>query len=562
MNLFKAVPLLRSPPFPGIAAKRAAISAPLAPQESERVSHERLVALAALLREARVGGAFWAPPLPPVEGRRAVVCPHGLAEAEAMLARCERGAAIVAILPDARWARRAARLPSMAGVTIVTGEVDPWSLLGPETSLIARPDDEWTLLAAIAGDDPAALPALERALIGAVAYRDCFTGARATPERAIAILAEWRRTIDANRGIAVASGMAWWKRRAIERFLWAGRALPMPFVDDARKAVTQAARAGGGVAVWPSRAPPGLGEKAAAADVPWIAVEDGFIRSIGLGSNLHPPLSIVVDASGIYYDPTRPSDLETILRTNAFPPALLERADRIARLIVDKGISKYARAAPPAAAPSAREDGRRVVLVAGQVEDDMSVRLGGGGVAGNLDLLRRARAAELDAYILFKPHPDVDAGHRQGRVPDAELLAFADEIVRDEAMSALLDRVDAVHVLTSLTGFEALLRGRAVTTHGHPFFAGWGLTHDLAGPVARRDRRLTLAQLVAATLILYPRYLDPVTGLPCPPETLLDRLAGGWRPKRSWLIAARRLQGRLAKVPIRPRRAAKPGPNI
>ncbi|HMI20960.1 MAG TPA: beta-3-deoxy-D-manno-oct-2-ulosonic acid transferase, partial [Sphingomonas sp.] len=117
-----------------------------------------------------------------------------------------------------------------------------------------------------------------------------------------------------------------------------------------------------------------------------------------------------------------------------------------------------------------------------------------------------------------------------------------------EAMSSLLARIDGVHVLTSLTGFEALLRGLDVTVHGQPFFAGWGLTRDLAAPLSRRTRKLTLAELVAGTLILYPRYLDPVTERPCPPETLLQRFADGWKPKMTWVIRLRRLQGRIARM--------------
>jgi capsular polysaccharide export protein len=133
-------------------------------------------------------------------------------------------------------------------------------------------------------------------------------------------------------------------------------------------------------------------------------------------------------------------------------------------------------------------------------------------------------------------------------VTDADLLAHADEIVRGESMPSLLARVDAVHVLTSLTGFEALLRGLDVTVHGHPFFAGWGLTRDLAGPLPRRTRRLAVAELVAGALILYPLYLDPVTGRRCTPETLLQRFADGWVPKWSWIIALRRLEGRIARL--------------
>ena len=91
-------------------------------------------------------------------------------------------------------------------------------------------------------------------------------------------------------------------------------------------------------------------------------------------------------------------------------------------------------------------------------------------------------------------------------------------------MASLLAHVDAVETMTSLTGFEALIRGLPVTTHGAPFYAGWGLTEDLC-PVPRRDRRLTLDALVALALVLYPRYVDPQTGLPCPVEVIVERLS-------------------------------------
>ena len=176
----------------------------------------------------------------------------------------------------------------------------------------------------------------------------------------------------------------------------------------------------------------------------------------------------------------------------------------------------------------------------------MSVLAGGGGLTSNLELLRRVRALEPDAEIWFRPHPDVEAGHRKGAVPAGEALKYADRIVAEGGMAALLDQVDAVHVLTSLTGFEALLRGREVTCHGTPFYAGWGLTRDLGEVPDRRGRKLALDELVAGVLILYPRYLDPATGLPCPPEVLVGRMAKAQAVNRlGWLAPLRRLQGRL-----------------
>src|SRR5687768_3105972 len=44
----------------------------------------------------------------------------------------------------------------------------------------------------------------------------------------------------------------------------------------------------------------------------YLSLEDGFLRSVGLGKT-EPPLSIVVDDVGIYYDATQPSRLESLI---------------------------------------------------------------------------------------------------------------------------------------------------------------------------------------------------------------------------------------------------------
>ena len=77
--------------------------------------------------------------------------------------------------------------------------------------------------------------------------------------------------------------------------------------------------------------------------------------------------------------------------------------------------------------------------------------------------------------------------------------------------------------MTSLAGFEALLRGKPVWTYGRPFYAGWGLTHD-ALDFPRRDRRLDLDQLIAGALIAYPIYVHPRSGLPCRIEDVVTYL--------------------------------------
>ena len=169
-------------------------------------------------------------------------------------------------------------------------------------------------------------------------------------------------------------------------------------------------------------------------------------------------------------------------------------------------------------------EGRRI-LVPGQVEDDASIRLGAGREHTNLGLLARVRAENPDAVILYKPHPDVEARLRAGAVPDAEARAHADLIVRDADAVALVEAANEIWTMTSLLGFEALIRGKPVTCLGMPFYAGWGLTRDLFPQPERRRARPTLAALVHAALIAYPRYVDPVSGLPCPPEVIVERLA-------------------------------------
>lgn len=550
------LPLLRAPPFPGADAS---VSRPLSGRET--VPSGDAPTLFARIREARVGGCFWAVPAALGRPVETILRPRRVEDLAAYLQGmkpAERQSALwVAPSPGRRWARLLGRLVAAEG-----GEwccnIDPWSVLESAGCLVAHGDDEWVALARIVGisvrpcsagrfgvpgDDEAALDCRAARGLAEVAYRDPFTGEATTIEATIDLLTEWRAILEANRPIAAACGMAWWKRAEIRRFLWSPQH-PLRIVSAPARALAAARRSGGAVAIWPSRVSPALVETARRQNVPLVRVEDGFVRSVGLGVDLVPPSSVVVDASGIHFDPTGPSDLEHILAETEFAPPLLERARMLRGAIVSGGISKYA-AGTGAPAP-ARQPGRRLVLVPGQVEDDMSVLAGGGGLHSNLELLRRARALEPEADIWFRPHPDVDAGHRKGAVSDKEALTHADRIVRGGGMAPLLDAVDAVHVLTSLTGFEALLRGRDVTCHGTPFYAGWGLTRDFGTVPARRGRQLSLDALVAGVLILYPRYLDPVTGLPCPPEVLVRRMASASGPNRlAWIAPLRRWQGRL-----------------
>ncbi|WP_120502498.1 capsular polysaccharide biosynthesis protein [Roseovarius sp. EL26] len=250
-------------------------------------------------------------------------------------------------------------------------------------------------------------------------------------------------------------------------------------------------------------------------------VEDGFLRSKGLGAELTPPLSLVCDDLGIYYDPTNESRLERLITQRAtLRPDQERRVEALITSIKRAGLSKYNIGQDISTLTS----GHRI-LVPGQVEDDASIKQGTGQINTNLALLERTRQQNPDAVILFKPHPDVEAGLRSGAIPEAQVSELADHICTNTDPSTLLEHVDEVWTMTSLMGFEALMRGLPVTTTGAPFYAGWGLTRDLGDIPARRTARPDLHGLIHATLIDYPRYHDPVTDLPCPVEVIVGRLS-------------------------------------
>ncbi|HEX7877692.1 MAG TPA: beta-3-deoxy-D-manno-oct-2-ulosonic acid transferase [Sphingobium sp.] len=520
----KAPPFLRSPPFPGVAPSVAAVSMA---REVDGVSAVISDALLDRIADARVGGDFWGQALDGVK----------------LVARA--GVVVAPELLEGLTPEEAVVLPGRA-------RVDPWTLVGQARSVHASADDELAIVAGLLGTPvhgpdgrliaPEILREAARRAVASAHYRDCFTGRDVAVEDAVAQLEDWRRHLQGNQGIVAASGMAFWKRETMRHFLWDGRRSP-PFLS-AEKGLRRARQAGGTLAVWPSRVPSTIWREAGASGVPVARVEDGFLRSKGLGAALTPPGSVVLDRTGIYYDARSASDLETLLATHDFPPALIDRARRLRAAVRATGVTKYGSDGGEALKLPV---GRRVVLAVGQVEDDLSVQMGGAGVAGNLDLLQRVRQAEPEAHIIYRPHPDVQAGLRRGHLSDRTVLQHADSIDMGAPLMALVQAVDEVHVLSSLTGFEALMRDRPVTVHGMPFYAGWGLTRDLAEPNGRRGRPLTIDQLVAGALILYPRYLDPVTRLPCGPETMVERMANGSTSPISWLIRLRMLQGKIQR---------------
>ena len=277
-----------------------------------------------------------------------------------------------------------------------------------------------------------------------------------------------------------------------------------------------------------------------------LRLEDGFIRSVGLGAGLTRPLSWVCDDLGIYYNAQKPSRLERMLSEGIFPEELKARAANLREELKISRVTKYNVGKESWTRPSTN---KRVLLVPGQVESDASIRYGTGDIRTNMGLLKEVRGRSPDAFVVYKPHPDVVAGLRACGMNESQAGLYCDAVLGDVAMSDLLDEVDEVHTMTSLTGFEALMRGKRVVTYGMPFYSGWGLTEDVGmseGVASRRIRRLDLDELVAGALILYPTYVSRRTGRPTTPEIVLDELKEWrrtepkgtrfWKESLQWLL--------------------------
>lgn len=472
---------------------------------------------------------------------------HGLADArsftrmlEAALDEHPQAQVLLKVHPDVVSGRKRGHFPRLGAgaasrVTLLAADVHPPALLeqaqavytvtsqlGFEALLWGVPVRcfgmpfyaGWGLtrdeLAAPSRRHPTALEQLvHAALVRYPRYVDPETNERCEVERLIEHVALQRRMRERFETRVFAVGFSRWKRPIVRAYFGGSEVSFVRCTDEVPR--------GAAAAVWGCRVAPSSASRT-------VRLEDGFLRSVGLGADLIRPLSWVMDDAGMYYDAGAPSRLELLLAGHEFEPALLARARALRERIVDLGLTKYNVGAGRWQRP---QNGKRVILVPGQVESDAAIAHAAPAIRRNIDLLRAVRRSAPDAHIVYKPHPDVVARLRAKGSGEERCADHCDEVVVDTPMEALLRAVDEVHVLTSLAGFEALLRGRKVVTYGCPFYAGWGLTKDQL-PMPRRQRRLALDELVAGALILYPTYVSRTTGRFTSPERALTELQQ-WR---------------------------------
>ena len=258
-----------------------------------------------------------------------------------------------------------------------------------------------------------------------------------------------------------------------------------------------------------------------------ICLEDGFIRSLGLGKDGYQPLSLVVDETGIYFDALQPSDLETLILKPEIESENL-RSEQAISQILKYGITKYNQKFRPLDSSKFSKE-KQHILVIDQTFGDQSIPYAGATAEIFSQMLKQACQNHPNAVIWVKTHPDVLAGKAQAHFSSADLChPQIQTLTENYNPMQLLQYMDEVYVVSSQLGFEALMCGKKVHCFGVPWYAGWGITDDQFAPIeilqGRRGIDRSLEHLFACAYFKYARYVSSVTQQRCELEDILDIL--------------------------------------
>jgi capsular polysaccharide export protein len=198
-------------------------------------------------------------------------------------------------------------------------------------------------------------------------------------------------------------------------------------------------------------------------------LEDGFIRSGPEDASDAPPLSIVMDSQAPYFDTTRPNDLTDLIANFDFDQDGYDEAlaQEMLDYYVAHRVSKYNHQPYFDITSLYGVKDKKRILVLGQVPHDDSLKYGSGIGITLLDVVNRAIAENPNAQVIVKPHPmTLDDPSIVSTLTELDCLILTQSIHLVDA----LETVDHVYTITSLGGFEALLRGKKVTVLGRPFY--------------------------------------------------------------------------------------------
>lgn len=248
-----------------------------------------------------------------------------------------------------------------------------------------------------------------------------------------------------------------------------------------------------------------------------ISIEDGFLRSSGLGSDIEDPLSLVIDTKGIYFNPKKESDLEYMINNEVLTKHEKQIGLKLIRELTKSKVTKYNVGSELDSKNIKLENPKKKInLVVGQVEDDASIKLGSVSVKNDFELVEKVCSLKNGEVILYKPHPDVVSGNRKITITPEETVEKLQKkypknriyLEKNGNIVDCFDLADEVHVITSTSGLEALLRNKKVNTYGLPFYGGYGLTNDME-KYPRYRRFISKEELAYYCYGIYPRYKLP-----------------------------------------------------
>lgn len=324
---------------------------------------------------------------------------------------------------------------------------------------------------------------------------------------------------------ALVFNVAPWKRSYVRNYLYEYKVIFVGLSHELERYESLVNLANVVIIVWGRSVLPHIKDFSFKFSLQIYHIEDGFIRSIGLGASKTAPMSLCFDKAGLYYDSSIPSDLENLLNYYDFEndDNLMIKAKDLFKKVIDNNITKYNLPDTNISEAIYGPKTRKRVLVIGQVEDDQSLIYGCKRLLSNRDLLNTAILENEDAQIIYKRHPDIMLGKRQELSNIEDLGDYIEILTSNLSLIDALNQVDHVYTMTSLAGLEALLHGVKVTILGAPFYSGWGLTDDRY-VIKRRKRKLSLLEVFAAAYILYPLYRSEDTLVKTNLSTTIDSI--------------------------------------